>query len=139
MSSIQDTVTIQAPVSRVYTALTTQAGYRGWWNAAGEVDETTGGEARLKFVKDGQPVNMTFRIDALRPNESVRWTCTAHDVPDWVGTWLAWSLAQKGDRTVVTFEHGGWKGDAPDVVAQGWKHFLGSLRSFVETGTGQPW
>jgi hypothetical protein len=25
------------------------------------------------------------------------------------------------------------------VDSQGWKHFLGSLKLYVETGTGQPW
>jgi hypothetical protein len=39
----------------------------------------------------------------------------------------------------VSFEHGGWKGAPPEPVMQGWKHFLGSLKAYVETGTGQPW
>lgn len=36
-------------------------------------------------------------------------------------------------------EYGGWKGDAREPVVRGWRHFVGSLRSFVETGEGQPW
>jgi hypothetical protein len=47
-------------------------------------------EAKVRFVKEGNPVNMGFRIDEMK-------------------------------------------------VAQGWKHFSGSLTSYVETGTGQPW
>jgi hypothetical protein len=103
------------------------------------LSERVGGEAQLKFVKDGTPVNMQFRIDALQPNEAVRWTCTAHDMPSWVGTTLDWKLSQQGDTVLVSFEHAGWQEAAPEAVAQGWKHFLGSLKLYVETGTGQPW
>jgi uncharacterized protein YndB with AHSA1/START domain len=139
MNSINDEVRIQAAAGKVYEALTRQAGYRGWWNAVGEVAEAAGGEAKLRFVKDGIPVNMGFRIDYMKANESVRWTCVTHDMPSWVGTSLTWRLTEADATVVVSFEHSGWKGTAPDAVAQGWKHFLGSLKSYVETGTGQPW
>ena len=139
MSSIKQEIQIAAGLDKVYAALSTQAGYRGWWNAVGEVPERFGGEAQLKFVKDGTPVNMAFRIDALQRNEAVRWTCIAHDMPSWVGTTLDWKLSQQGDGVLVSFEHAGWKDAGPEAVAQGWKHFLSSLKLYVETGTGQPW
>jgi uncharacterized protein YndB with AHSA1/START domain len=126
MSSIKQEIQIAAPQGAVYTALSTQAGYRGWWNAVGEVSERVGGEAQLKFVKDGTPVNMQFRIDALQPNEAVRWTCTAHDMPSWVGTTLDWKLSQQGDTVLVSFEHAGWQEAA------------GSRRPGLETLPGQP-
>ncbi len=139
MSSIKEEVRIQAPAAKVYEALSKQQGYRGWWNAVGEVGESPGSEAKLRFVKEGQPVNMKFRIDELKPNESVRWTCTTHDAPPWVGTTLNWRIKEAGGSSVVSFDHAGWKDEAPPPVIQGWKHFLGSLKSFVETGKGQPW
>ena len=139
MGSIKDAVTIKTSTNEAYAALTTQAGYRGWWNAVAEVDEKEGGKAKLKFVKDGQPVNMGFRIDATKKNELVRWTCVAHDMPDWVGTTLSWTIQGDGNTVVVSLDHGGWKGEGPEPVAMGWKHFLGSLKSYLETGAGQPW
>src|SRR5690349_12893757 len=129
MSAIKDEIHIQAAPEKVHAALTTQAGYRGWWNAVAEVPETVGGQAKLRFVKEGQPVNMTFRIDANAPGQNVRWTCIAHDMPSWIGTTLEWRLAKTGGGTSVQFEHAGWQGDGPEMVAQGWKHFLGSLKS----------
>jgi hypothetical protein len=69
----------------------------------------------------------------------VRWTCIAHDMPSWVGTTLDWKLSEQGDGVLVSFEHAGWKEAGPEAVAQGWKHFLGSLKLYVETGTGSPW
>lgn len=54
MNAIKEEIRIAAPASKVYEALTRQAGYRGWWNAAGEVSEAVGGEVKLHFVKEGQ-------------------------------------------------------------------------------------
>jgi uncharacterized protein YndB with AHSA1/START domain len=139
MKSIKQEVRIKGSVHQVYEALTLQAGYRAWWNKAGEVPEAVSGEPKLHFVKDGQPVEMRFRIDEMKKDAAVRWTCVAHDMPSWVGTTLSWRLAEQGADVLVSFEHAGWKDAAPEAVAQGWQHFVGSLKSFVETGTGQPW
>ena len=140
MSSIKDEVRITATLPTVYEALATQAGYRGWWNAVAAVPERVGGEAQLRFVKDGTPIHMRFRIDEMKPQQGVRWTCFAHDMPSWVGTTLDWKLGEAaGGEVLVSFEHAGWNDVAPEAVAQGWKHFLSSLKLYVETGTGQPW
>jgi uncharacterized protein YndB with AHSA1/START domain len=122
----------------VYEALTTQAGYRGWWNKVGEVAQEVGGEAKLCFDKQGTEVNMRFRIEELAPQKAVRWTCIAHDMPSWVNTTLHWQIEGNGEQTLVSLDHAGWS-EAPTEVAQGWKHFLSSLKSYLETGTGQPW
>ena len=139
MSAIRDEVGIQAPRAKVYAALTEQEGYRGWWNKVAEVGDSVGDEAKLLFVKDGQPVSMRFRIDELSAGERVRWTCIAHDMESWVDTTLSFSIREAAGGSLVAFEHAGWKGDPPEPVAQGWKHFLASLKAYVETGTGQPW
>jgi uncharacterized protein YndB with AHSA1/START domain len=139
MSSIKDEARIQGGAAKVYEALTTQAGYRGWWNTVAEVPDATGGEAKLRFVKDGQPVNMRWRIDEMTANERVRWTCVAHDMAPWIGTTLTWRIEPAGDGVLVSLDHAGWKDAPPAPVAEGWRHFLGSLKSYVETGTGQPW
>ena len=139
MNSIKDELQIHATSAQVYAALTQQSGYRSWWNAVAEVPEVVGGEAQLRFVKDGTPVNMRFRIDSLQPHVGVKWTCIGHDMPSWVGTTLDWKLSAQGGSVLVSFEHAGWKDGGPDAVAQGWKYFLGSLKLYLETGTGQPW
>jgi uncharacterized protein YndB with AHSA1/START domain len=139
MSSIRQEVGIKANVRAVYEALTRQEGYRGWWNKVGEVPETVGAEAKLQFVKDGQPVSMRYRIDEMKTDEGVRWTCIGHDMPSWIGTTLSWRLKEQGGEVLVSFEHAGWKDAPPEPVVQGWQHFLGSLKSYLETGTGKPW
>jgi uncharacterized protein YndB with AHSA1/START domain len=139
MSSIKQEVRIKGDASKVYQALTRQSGYRAWWNKAGDVAEAVGGEAKLHFVKDGQPVSMRFRIDEMKENAAVRWTCVAHDMPSWVGTTLSWRIEPGAGDVLLSFEHAGWNDGAPEPVVQGWLHFVSSLKAYVETGTGMPW
>lgn len=139
MTSINDEVRIRTTAARAYAALTEQADYRGWWNRVAEVPNRVGGEVKLLFSKDGQPVAMRYRIDALTPNQLVKWTCVSHDMASWVGTTLTWSIKTVGADAIVSLDHAGWQGEAPQPVAEGWRHFLTSLKSYVETGAGQPW
>src|SRR5260221_11234927 len=124
MNAIKDEIQIATSASKVYEALTRQAGYRAWWNAAGDVAETEGGEADLHFVKEGKPVNMRFRIDEMKTNERVQWTCVANDGPSWVGTTLTWRIKAAGSSVLLSLEHDGWKDPPPEMIAQSWKHFL---------------
>jgi uncharacterized protein YndB with AHSA1/START domain len=136
---IKEKLVVRASAPKVFQALTEQAGYNGWWSKDCQIGRKPGDESKLKFNKDGNIVSMRFRLDETAPTRSVRWTCTGHDMPSWIGTTLKWNLLPDADETEVSFEHAGWQGDAPEPVRQGWRHFLGSLRSYVETGQGQPW
>jgi uncharacterized protein YndB with AHSA1/START domain len=119
---------LNAPRRRVFEAWTRPDLMTRWlspgrdWMRTGTADVKVGG-----------------RVDEMSPNQRVRWTCVGHDDPSWVGTWLDWRLAGTGDAVIVSLQHGGWKEAAPDAVAQGWRHFMGSLKAHLETGTGQPW
>jgi uncharacterized protein YndB with AHSA1/START domain len=139
MNKIKEKLIVRGEPGKVFEALTTPTGYRGWWSKDCRIAQKPGDESALKFSKDGNIVNMRFRLDETVPQRSVRWTCVGHDMESWIGTTLKWELANDGDTTEVSFEHGGWKGEAPEPVVQGWRHFMGSLRSYVETGQGQPW
>jgi uncharacterized protein YndB with AHSA1/START domain len=139
MNEIKEKVVVRGSVDKVFQALTEQAGYNGWWSKDCTIGRAPGEESNLRFNKEGNIVNMRFRVDEVVADKEVHWTCVAHDMPSWVGTSLRWRLLPDGPRTEVTFVHDGWKGEAPEPVVQGWRHFLGSLRSWVEGGQGQPW
>jgi len=139
MSSIKDAIQIQVPLATAMNALTTEAGYRGWWSKDCQVGDRPGGEARLKFDKAGTLVTMKYRIDAIDPGGAVKWTCVDHDFGDWIGTSLNWRIAPQGTGVEVELDHAGWQGDPPAAVAQGWNHFLRSMKSYLETGRGEPW
>ena len=139
MASIRESIRIEASLGRAMEALTTESGYRGWWSKDCTIPHEVGGEPRLKFDKGGTIVTMKYRIDAIDPKGSVKWTCIAHDMPSWIGTSLSWSVAPAGGSVEVGLEHAGWQGDPPEPVVQGWRHFLKSMKSWLETGRGEPW
>ena len=140
MNTIKEKLIIRGTPAKVFEALTEQRGYNGWWSKDCEIARKPGEESRLRFNKDGAIVSMRFRVDEVVPNRSVCWTCVGHDMPSWIGTTLRWEIATENGATEVSLEHAGWKeGDVPEPVVQGWRHFVGSLRSWVETGQGQPW
>ena len=140
MSAIKDHVQINTTPDEAYAALSTQSGYRGWWSKDCQIAAEIGGESQLRFDKEGNIVTMRFRSDELEPNRRIAWTCVAHDMPSWVGTTLSWTISETSGGVRVALVHDGWKMETPpDMVIQGWKHFLGSMKQYLETGTGQPW
>ena len=139
MSKIEQTVRIEATPNRVFQALTRADDYRGWWSKNCAIAEWEGGECLLHFIKDGNPVSMRFRVDAMDENRGVQWTCLANDAPPWVGTTVAWRIEPAGAAVDLHLDHAGWSDTPPPPVAQGWQHFTASLKAYVETGTGSPW
>ena len=68
--------------------------------------------------------------------------CTKCTLTEWEGTTIVFELASAGpDRTELTFRHVGLRPslDCYDSCSLGWDHYLRSLRSLVETGTGMPY
>jgi uncharacterized protein YndB with AHSA1/START domain len=140
MTAIKDQIRIETTPEKAYDALTTQRGYNGWWSKDCVIGAKAGDEARLTFDKAGTKVNMKYRIDRIDAKSGIRWTCTAHDAPPWVGTTLEWAIQAEGAKSVtVALTHDGWEGAPPEPVIGGWKHFLGSMKKYLETGTGEPW
>lgn len=141
MTTIRHALTLNASATAVRAAINTGAGVRGWWAKDATVGQGEGSYHELRFDKGGNTVVMKFRVDIDAPDK-ITWTCTDNANPVWPGTSLTWSLSADGDRTNVVFEHAGFTeaDSAPyRMTADGWEHFIESLRAYTETGTGQPW
>ena len=55
---------------------------------------------------------------------------------EWTGTQLRFELADNGPQACeLDFRHTGLPAE---VVAEGWAHFLASLATYAEHGTGTP-
>jgi uncharacterized protein YndB with AHSA1/START domain len=129
-------ITPSTPQS-VFDALTTIEGLAGWWTeetkGSGDV---VGGVIEFRFPPVG---GFDMEVVELRPRERVVWRVV--DGPaEWVGTTIAWDLRQDGDWTIVLFQHQGWSEPVEFMhhCSTKWATFLLSLKSLVETGTGQP-
>jgi uncharacterized protein YndB with AHSA1/START domain len=145
MESITTAVDITASPAKIYEALTTTAGQRGWWTTDCEVGSKVGDEAVFRFnpMAGGTgTIEMRFRIDALVPGEKVEWTCIGEkNNPEWQGTRISFRLRSAGGgKTSLDFAHTGFASKSPvyQACVQGWQHFMQSLKQYAETGTGTP-
>lgn len=136
MYEIKHLLTIDAPRAAVYMALTEQAGLAGWWTTETVAEPTVGSIASFTF---GDRYHDTMRIEVLEPDTRVEWICLEGD-PEWVGTTFVFDLEEHQSSTVVRFIHGGWR-EMTDFFAHcnyHWGFYMRSLKSYCETGRGQP-
>jgi uncharacterized protein YndB with AHSA1/START domain len=121
---------------KVYDALTTVDGLAGWWT-----DDTSGSGEQGGVLEFRFPPVGGFDMEVLdaRPPEHVGWRVV--DGPaEWVGTTVDWDLRQDGAWTIVLFRHAGWTEPVEFMhhCSTKWGSFLMSLKSWVETGEGEP-
>lgn len=134
MYTIENTIETSAPASQILAALTTEAGYRGWWTETATFD---GRVATFTFAKPTGTRKMTFVVDRSDARGIVM-TCTAaENNPDWLGTKLAISV--EGGR--VRLVHAGYpeKNENFEQCVRGWDYFMKSLDAYLATGRGTPY
>lgn len=140
-------VALKSPPAKVYEALTTEHGVKGWWTPDCELGDKVGDKAVFRF---GTMVDV-MRIDVLDPNREVRWHVLEQrnhlsevmaDNTEWVGTDIVFGLTATADGgTDLHFRH---EGLTPDLACyricdEGWNHFMKtSLPQLLERGTGRP-
>lgn len=139
------TIVIAAPAERIYGALATLPGLRGWWTTDVRGTTSVGGEVRFGFAAADEWI--VLRVDRSEPDEVVEWSCTGRRFggkdgdAEWIGTRILFRIADRGDgRSEIDFRH---LGLVPTLECyqdcrRGWDHFLASLKAYVETGKGRP-
>lgn len=124
-----------APPERVYEALTTLDGLRGWWTTDTTGDPGLGGRITFRFAGGVIEVELC----ELDTDKRVAWTVVGG--PDeWIGTTITFALSEQDGFTIVTFDHDGWA-SASDFMhhcSTKWAVFLLSLKALLETGAGSP-
>lgn len=131
MPEILHRVGIARKPERVFRALTTIKGLRGWW-----VSETTGDARRGGTIDFGF---CRMRVVGATPGRSVRWRCVSGPA-EWVGTTVTFRLVWKDGQTFVLFKHAGWKKPVEFMhhCSTKWATFLLSLRDLLEKSRGRP-
>ncbi len=131
MAEIKHQIPIDASPDRVYAALATPAGLRGWWTADVRADETVGGKAEFGF--DRRQILFRMEIEKLDPGKSVVWSCHG-DHPEWDGTALTWNIAREDGATILRFTHSGWKSisDFCATCNSSWGELMYRLKAYVE-------
>jgi len=80
-----------------------------------------------------------MRIDGLEQDSRVEWACLDGD-PSWVETTIVFDLENREGSTVLRFSHANWR-EMTDFFAAcnyQWGFYMRSLKSYCETGKGQP-
>jgi uncharacterized protein YndB with AHSA1/START domain len=137
MVDLNHIVPINASAAKVFSAVATTEGNRGWWTADSKVDSKVGGKAEFGFDDRSMVFRMT--LDKLVPDREVVMSCYG-DNPEWNGTTLTWTILQDGEQTLLKFTHSNWR-SMTDFCARCnsmWGHLMYRLKAFAETGHVDP-
>lgn len=106
MVEMHHEIQINASPQRVYDAIATQEGLRGWWTGDSTVEARVGSVAEFGFYD--RKFLFRMRIEELTPGKRVVWSCIG-DYDEWKGTRLTWDISQKDNATILYFVHGNWR------------------------------
>jgi uncharacterized protein YndB with AHSA1/START domain len=133
-------IAFRMPCERVFDAVATLEGLRGWWTPLVQGTPTAGGDVRFDF--EGMEEHIVMHVERAARPSSVEWTCVVHtSLEDWAGTRVLFEMAPRGPGGCdLTFRHLGLTPalDCFDDCELGWEHFLGSLVAYVDHGEGRP-
>lgn len=135
METIRHKLVVKASPEQVYEAVTTQDGIKGWWCK----DTTAKPELGFLNLFIFGPYRNEMKVTALEPAKKVEWQCM-QSVDEWVDTSISFELEEKNGNTILRFQHAHWRA-ATDFFAAcnyDWALFMKSLKTFCETGTGNP-
>ena len=140
MADLRFIVPIDATPDKVFAAVGTQAGMRGWWTADTQMEERVGGKAEFGFDKRAFIFRMT--IEKLDPSRCVIMKCHG-DNPEWNGTTLRWDIASnEGGGASLRFVHSGWR-EVTDFCSSCnamWGNLMFRLKDSLEgKGRGPQW
>lgn len=136
-------VPVHTSRERLFDAITSVEGLRGWWTADVTGSPEIGGELRFGFKRVDEV--MTMRVDAASRPSRVQWSCVGHRVgsedDEWLGTQLTFDLFERGPQACeLSFRHIGLTEELVcyDDCKRGWEYFLTSLAAYAERGAGTP-
>lgn len=141
MANIIHRVGIQAPLSKVYAALSTIDGLAAWWTTDTTGQSRIGGAIDFRFrTEAGDEIGgFGMQVVELVPDEKVRWRVQSGPA-EWVDTDIEFLLSQQDGFTIVRFAHRKWREEVEFMAhcSTKWATFLLSLRDLLETGKGAP-
>ncbi|MBO9154538.1 SRPBCC domain-containing protein [Chitinophaga sp. GCM10012297] len=137
MYSIDHIQYIRGHIGAVYEALTTEKGLGAVWTEKLVVKPEAGFVNEFDFNDN---YDTKFKNIALAKPTHILWECVQSD-PEWVGTTVSFDLEQRKDMVAVTLRHMGWREltEFFRFCNYNWGQFLYSLKSYLETGKGQPY
>ena len=137
MPEIDHELKIDATPERVFAALTTLEGVKGWHTPAATGTGEVGSEWIFGFADD---LEFGWQVTTSESPTKIGWRCT-RGPGDSVGTTATFTVAPTPDgRTVVELSHAGWPGTHGNFrkCNTTWGVLLHHLRDYVESGDAAP-
>ena len=137
MPDILQDLPINAPVERVFDAVTSPAGLDQWWTKTSSGRPVEGTEYSLGF---GPGYDWRARVTRAVPNRAFELTITVADA-DWTGSRVGFRLEARDGRTWMQFHHIGWNesNDHFRISSHCWAMYLRVLRRWLEHGETVPY
>lgn len=136
MPEIDHEIKVSAPPERVFAALTTLEGVKGWHTPNASGDGSVGSEWVFAFADHPE-----FRWEITQSDAPgrVAWRCT-RGPGDSVGTTATFVITPVADRTLLELQHAGWPGTHGNFrkCNTTWGVLLHHLRDYAETGYAAP-
>lgn len=137
MAKVHHQIGIAGDINTIYRAMHEPEGLIGWWAT------TTDGIAKVGETLDlhfSDVVTLSFRIDDLKPNRTIHFTCIAGPGP-WQDCSLRFSLREDGEQVWVDLVHENAAASEADFLyfTTKWTCYLLSLRDLIEKGEGRPY
>jgi len=139
MATIHHQISIDAPVAKVYEAISTAERISTWWDQQTRTETDRG----VVLEHDPGPEHgvVKLRVVELVPDRRVEWECiSTHPASSpasaWTGTRFIFELAERGDRTTaVDFRQTGYDEQSPffPVNTAAWGQVLERLKQVVES------
>ncbi len=139
MAAIVKELTIEASPQRVWSALTSPEEIARWWTDDLSVTPEVGTLAEFRFSQGTFVIQ--FEVAELEQDEKVHWiTRQGPSTGHWIGTSVTWQLEPVHNGTKLIFKHDQFaQADRRyEITRAWWENFLGSLKSYLETGKGTP-
>ncbi len=136
MPDIVHKINIHAPAEKVYDAIATVDGLKGWWTAHVEGESREGKKLAFRFPETG-PV---MEVLELCPHELVKWKCVGGE-EEWKETILTFEIEERDGVSDLFFAQSGWE-DQSSFYAHcntKWALFMLSLKEFCQSGHGHPY
>ena len=118
---------------KVFSAITEQGGLASWWTTETEVQDNI---LKFTFTKDYYKKMKVVKSEA---HKYVEWECI-HADDQWLATRMSFDIITKEGSVDVRFRHFGWKEqtDLFGICNYHWGLYMKSLKTYIETGTGNP-
>lgn len=137
VQTIHQKVTIQAPSTQVFQALTEPEILENWFPSQAKADVRQGGSYQyiFKFEDPQQGGTQEGQYLELRPGERISYTWEAGGRQ----TQVDFSLTQHGEETEVELKHSGFGSDteadqARELHNTVWGGYMSNLKSYLEEG-----